>query len=370
MVAIPGQSDAFKKLAGAARGRLVTIGLIIVGVAILYGSCTARVAPNQWGVELRKFGFSKGLHPEPYGPGLYLVGPGTTMYTFPREVHLLEASAEREEQKAKYPDSATAIDEYFDRRAQILGDATHRVIDAINVQTSDGYAVSADVSLLYSIIDPIKIARDFGWGSLYIDAFVVNTFRNSLMQTLGKMNAESFYDEVVRIGAVKEAEALLQKRFAERGFKVERLLLRSYRYAANYEKSLRDKKVAVQLAEKNRKEGLVNEERAKLQQIESKGTAQITIAEAEVEAQIAKITAEAELYASRTRAKGDTEYNVAQAESKRLKAAALQLAGGRYVVAMENAKMLDSIGGAAMTPEQYVAFVRNMWSLIGLNGGK
>ena len=32
--------------------------------------------------------------------------------------------------------------------------------------------------------------------------------------------------------------------------------------------------------------------------------------------------------------------------------------------------MLDSIEGAAMTPEQYVAFVRSMWSLIGLNGGK
>jgi len=58
----------------------------------------------------------------------------------------------------------------------------------------------------------------------------------------------------------------------------------------NYEKSLRDKKVAVQLAEKNRKEGLVNEERAKLQQIESKGNASITIAEAE-------------LYASRARAR-------------------------------------------------------------------
>ncbi len=370
MVSIPGQLDALKRLSSSLRRRLILIALGFTACAIFYGSCTARVAPNQWGVELRKFGFSKGIHPEAYGAGLYFVGPGTTMYTFPREVHLLEASAEQQEQKGKYPEAARSIDEYFERRSEILGDATHRVIDAINVQTSDGYAVSADVSLLYSIVDPIKIARDFGWKSLYVDAFVINTFRNSVLQTLGKMNAESFYDEVVRIGAVKEAEVLMQKRFAERGFRVERLLLRSYRYVSNYEKSLRDKKVAVQLAEKNRKEGLVNEERAKLQQIESKGNAQITIAEAEVAAQIAKITAEAELYASRGRARGDTEYNIAQAESKRLKAAALQLAGGRYVVAMENAKMLDSIEGAAMTPEQYIAFVRNMWSLIGLNGGR
>lgn len=368
MVSIPGQLDAWKRLSGSVKRKLFLLGLGFIVVMTFYGSCTAHVAPNQWGVELKKFGFSKGIQPTPYGSGLYFVGPGTTMYTFPREVHLLEASAERQEQKAKYPEQANAIDEYFDHRATILGEATHRVIDAINVQTSDGYAVSTDVSLLYSIVDPIKIARDFGWQSMYVDSFVISTFRNSVLQTLGKLNAESFYNEVVRIGAVEEAQQLLQKRFAERGFKVERLLLSNYRYVANYEKSLRDKKVAVQLAEKNRKEGLVNEERAKLQQIESKGNAQITIAEAEVEAQIAKITAEAELYASRARARGDTEYNVAQAESKRLKAAALQNAGGRYVVAMENAKMLDSIEGAAMTPEQYIAFIRNMWSLIGLNG--
>lgn len=369
MVSIQGQADAWKRLSGSARKRVIQLGLLFFGTLLFYLSFTAHVAPNQWGVELRKFGFSKGIHPTPYGPGLYFVGPGTTMYTFPREQHLLEASSERQEQKGKYPDQSAAIDEYFNRRSELLGDATHRVVEAINVQTSDGYAVSTDVSLLYSIVDPIRVARDFGWGSLYVDAFVINTFRNSVLQTLGKMNAESFYNEVVRIAAIKDAESLLQQRFAERGFKVERLVLSSYRYVPNYEKSLRDKKVAVQLAEKNRKEGLVNEERAKLQSIESKGNASITIAEAEVEAQISKITAEAELYASRTRARGDTEYNVAQAESKRLKASALQNAGGKYVVAMENAKMLDSIEGAAMTPEQYITFVRSMWSLIGLNGG-
>jgi regulator of protease activity HflC (stomatin/prohibitin superfamily) len=369
MVTVAGQLDAWKRLSSSFRKRLIQLAVLVVGLSFFWGSFTAHVAPNQWGVELKKFGFAKGIEPTPYGPGLYFVGPGTTMYTFPRELHLLEASNERQELKERNPDQAGAIDAYFDHRASVLGDATHRAIDAINVQTSDGYAVSADVSLLYSITDPIKIARDFGWSSAYVDSFVINTFRNSVLQTLGKMNAESFYDEVVRIAAVKDAEALLEQRFAERGFKVERLLLRSYRYAPNYEKSLRDKKVAVQLAEKNRKEALVNEERAKLQSIESKGNASITIAEAEVEAQIAKITAEAELYASRARARGDTEYNVAQAESKRLKAAALQGGGGRYVVAMENAKMLDSIDGAAMTPEQYIAFIRNMWSLIGLSGG-
>ena len=146
------------------------------------------------------------------------------------------------------------------------------------------------------------------------------------------------------------------------------LLLRNFRYAESYEKALRDKKVAVQLAAKNRKESLANEERAKLKQIESKGNADITIAASEVQTKIAKVRAEAELYASQTRARADKEINVAQAEAKRLKADALTTAGGRYVVALETAKMFENIEGAVMTPEQYITFVRSAWALIGVGG--
>src|SRR5262249_35238305 len=163
---------------------------------------------------------------------------------------------------------------------------------------------------------------------LYVDSFVVNTFRNGVLATLGKMSAEQFYDEERRLKAVAEAEELLTARFADRGFKVEKLLLRDYYYSETYEKSLQEKKIAVQLTEKNRKESLVNEERAKLQQIESKGNAAITIAESEVNAQIAKIRAEAELYSSQVRAKADRELGLGEAESKRLKSDALTQAGG------------------------------------------
>ena len=86
-------------------------------------------------------------------------------------------------------------------------------------------------------------------------------------------------------------------------------------------------------------------------------------------AQIAKIRAEAELYASQTRAKADKEVNVAQAEAKRLKADALNTSGGRYVVALETAKMFENIEGAVMTPEQYISFIRNAWAVIGVSPG-
>ena len=39
------------------------------------------------------------------------------------------------------------------------------------------------------------------------------------------------------------------------------------------------------------------------------------------------------------------------------------------MVALETAKMFENIEGAVMTPEQYIAFVRNAWALIGVSPG-
>jgi regulator of protease activity HflC (stomatin/prohibitin superfamily) len=369
MVQVAGVGRALDTLKASIRGTVFIVLTTLIATALVYSSCTTRVLPNEWGVEQRRFGLTTGVVPRAFGPGLYFVGPGVTMHTFPREIHVLEASYDREEAVRRAGATGERVNAYFNRRDRLLGDATHRTVEALNIQTSDGYSVTADVTLLYSIADPVRVARDFGWGSLYVDSFVLNTFRNGVLTTLGKMNAESFYDEQVRIEAIQEAETLVRERFGERGFKVEKLLLRNFRYAEAYEKSLEAKKVAVQLTEKNRKESVVNEEKAKLKQIESKGNAAITIAESEVRARIAKVRAEAELYSSQTRARADKEVNVATAESKRLKAAALTQAGGRYVVALETAKMFDNIDGAVMTPEQYIAFVRNAWALIGVSSG-
>jgi regulator of protease activity HflC (stomatin/prohibitin superfamily) len=353
--------------------RTVVRGVAVVAALTLgYGACTARVAPNEFGVEQNKFGTHVGIVERAYGPGLYFVGAGTTMRTFPREILVLEASYDLEESlaKAQTSEAQARVREYFKRRQEVLGGgATHRAIDPLNIQTSDGYAVLADISLLYSIVDPVRVARDFGWGSTYVDSFAVSTFRNGVMSTLGKMNAESFYDEKIRIQAIAEAEAYLRDKFRERGFEVHRLLLRNYKYAPSYEKSLHDKKVAVQLTVKNEKERLVNEEKAKLQRTEAQGNARITIADSEVNAQIAKINAEADLYASQVRARADREVKVAEAEAKRLKAGALAEAGSRYVVGLETAKMFANIQSAVMTPEQYIQFVRSSWALIGLNAG-
>ena len=368
MVQPIGFNEALARLRNQLTRKLAVLAGAVVLLAIFYGSCTARVGPNEYGVEQKTLGVTTGVVERVFDPGMYFLGPGATMRTFPRGIQVLEASRDREESRERMPDRADEVERYFNERDRLLG-PSHRVIPALNVQTSDGYAVTADITLLYSIVEPVQVAKQFGWGSLYVDAFVINTVRNGIMATRGKMNAEAFYNGELRVAILKEAEDFLRQRFSERGFRVDQLLLRNFSYATDYERALQAKKVAVQLTEKNRKEGLVNEERAKLQQIESKGNAAITIAESQVAAEIAKIRAEADLYASQTRAKADREAGLAAAEAKRLKAEALTQTGGRYVMALETAKMFDNISAAAMTPEQYISFVRNAWALIGLNPG-
>src|SRR5512143_546139 len=174
MVQIAGREQALAALRSSF-GRFGCLGLAALAVvAVLYSSCTARVLPNEWGVEQRRLGISTGIVEKAYGPGLYFVGIGATMHTFPREIHVLEASNDREESrsKARGGDAAARVDAYFDERDRVLGKSTHRVVEALNIQTSDGYAVAADVTLLYSIADPVAVAKQFGWGSLYVDSFV------------------------------------------------------------------------------------------------------------------------------------------------------------------------------------------------------
>src|SRR5258707_4409788 len=283
MVEIVGKSTALQRLKVTVTRFLLLALLRGVMVAILYGYCTTRVLPNEYGVQQQRLGINTGIEARVYGPGLYFLGPGVTMHAFPRGVQILEASNDREEarSKAKTAIVARKVDEYFDKRRKLLIETAHLPLEAFTVQTSDGYSVIAAITLLYSIVDPVRVAKDFGWGSLYVEGFVVNTFRNGVLSTLGKMNAESFYDEKERIARIKEAEDFLKEKFAVRGFKAEKLLLGSYTYAPNYEKSLHDKKVAVQFAEEKRQAGLVKHEGGQQQNNRSKGNAANTNAQSE-----------------------------------------------------------------------------------------
>src|SRR5215469_5004904 len=101
MVQIEGKGLAWDRLKATTRRFLVLVAAGVVVVAIFYGSCTSRVLPNEYGVEQQRFGTRTGIEDHVYVPGLYFLGPGVTMHSFPRGVQVLEASNDREEARSK-----------------------------------------------------------------------------------------------------------------------------------------------------------------------------------------------------------------------------------------------------------------------------
>src|SRR5258708_25880144 len=101
MVRVAGYSAALNTLRATAVRKLIRIAVLLGIAVVFYGSCTARVRTNEFGVEQRRFGFKTGIADRIYEPGLYFVGPGTTMHQFSREIHVLEASSDQEEAYTK-----------------------------------------------------------------------------------------------------------------------------------------------------------------------------------------------------------------------------------------------------------------------------
>ena len=97
MVEVSGKRTALDAIKTSVKRLGITGVLGVVAVGFLYTACTVRVLPNEMGVEQRKFGFKVGIVEKTFGPGLYVVGPGGTMHTFSREMHVLEAAGTQSE---------------------------------------------------------------------------------------------------------------------------------------------------------------------------------------------------------------------------------------------------------------------------------
>src|SRR6185436_6696564 len=82
-----------------------------------------------------------------------------------------------------------------------LGDAG-RAAPPLNIQTSEGYKVSVDISVLYRIVDPYKVITQVGPGRLYEDSLVIPRSEQTLRKSLGELDAENFYDVEKRLGRI------------------------------------------------------------------------------------------------------------------------------------------------------------------------
>ena len=298
------------------------LGVVLFGGLFLYNLCTIYVRPYEMGVKQVILGSEKGIREGVYGPGLHWVTPGAErMHLFPSDLQLLEMA---------------------DNSAEVGEGADHRVVRAIKIQTSEGYTVSADVTVLYRIEDPYRVITQIGPGRLYEDSAVIPRAEQVLRRTLGEMDADDFYKGDRRDKAVALAQKVMVAELEPKGIKVTHVLLRQYRYDARYQQAIEQRKIQDQSVFKNMAEAEAAQAEAEKNRIIAEGQAKVQVELSRGDAEVAKLRSEAELYRRTQAAQGDLVVKLAKAKGIELENVALRGAGSENMVGL---KMADVLGG-------------------------
>src|SRR5262245_12355434 len=188
-----------------ARNRVVRVAAVTwFGFFVLGSFCSTYVPPNMIGLRQVYFGSSAGIRPEPYGPGLHLVISGVErLHLFPHDLQVINFS-----------DSSSEVSAQF------------RSAPSIKIQTSDGYNVQLDVSVLYRIRDPYKVFTEAGPGRAFEDRLVIPRTDRVLRRTLGELNSEQFYQGPKRIEKATAAHDQLVTEAAPFGIQIDAVLVR------------------------------------------------------------------------------------------------------------------------------------------------
>ena len=234
--------------------------------------------------------------------------------------------------------------------------------DDIQVQSSDGYSISLDVTVKYRIKEGMA-HKLFQQSRNNYREIVKNEARNACMKVFGTMKTENFYNSKERKEKSFEAKNMLAKNLEDNYIDVIDLLIRNVQFDPEYENKIRKKKLADQEVELNKSMKKAEEMRGKTQMTEAETSkllnviikekeAELVKMEAATNREIAKIKADyekyytekcadADLIESRMKAEGNLLIKQAEAEGEKLRNQAMQGVGGSTIVALEAAKNLN-----------------------------
>lgn len=305
-------------------GRLLwPVGAILAIVLISYGSCTTYVRPGQYGVKQVIVGPSQGVQTDIYPPGLHWLTPGVErMHIFPADLQVLEMSDQTGTHEPK---------------------TNMRHVPAIKIQTSEGYTVSVDITVLYRIEDAYKVMTQIGPGRLYEDSAVIPRAEQQLRRKFGELDAEQFYQGNHREAAAAEAQRLLTDELSPKGIHITHVLVRQYRYDQRYQAAIESRKIQDQTVFKNRAEAAAAMEEAKKNTIVAEGQAAVATELARGEAEVKKIESEADLYRRTKEAEGQLKVELAKATGIDLENRALRVGGSENMVGLKMAEALEGV---------------------------
>jgi len=316
---------------------ITLIILILIALLIILDSCFVYVKPNQYGIKVVRVGLHRGVQKDIYQAGLHFVLPFglQEMQVLPREMLVLEMT--------NYPKTASLY---------------ARQEKAAHIQTSDGFFVDVDVSILYRIADPYKVFTIIGPGALYEDNGIIPKAEPVLKATLGELTTEEFYNSPLRVKKSEAAKQMLNKELNQKGLAVEEVMVRYFKYREEIQKNIEEKKLKDQLVFKNQAEARAAVEEATLKKIEQEGKVIVAVEMEKGKAYVTRKRAEKDLYVRTKMAEADLLVKLAEAEKVRLKNAAMEGVGAERMVGLKMADVykglqiviLPSDGPAGVNP--------------------
>ena len=299
------------------------IGAVIVGIYVLGSSCSTYVPPNMVGIRQVYFGSGAGIKPEIYGPGLhFIVGGVERLHQFPRDLQVINFSDSASEASQK-----------------------SRQADSIKIQTSDGYNVQLDVSIIYRIKDPYHVFTEAGPGSAFEDRLVLPRADRILRKTLGELNSEEFYQGPKRIEKAQAAHDQLVTEVAPYGIEIAAVLVRKYTYDPKYQQMIEGRKIRDQTVFLRQAEAKAAIEQRKRDTMVAEGAANQETEVSRGRAEVEKLRAQADLYQRKRASEGRLLVELADAKGTQLENTALQGQGSENLVGL---KMADALRGVRM----------------------
>ncbi|NIA13921.1 MAG: SPFH domain-containing protein [Nitrospiraceae bacterium] len=309
-------------------GIIAIVAILLLLTFGILNTCFEYVRPNEFGIKEAKVGPNRGIQEKVYPPGLAFVLPFglERIHHFPRNIQVLELT--------DFPTRQTTRDRF---RPTFFSDK------AAKIQTSDGFYVDVDVTILYRIVDPYKLINSVGPGLLYHDNGILPKAEPILKQAFGELATEDFYNSPLRVEKAEMARDLLDAELAPKGFKIDHVLVRYFRYSDEIQRNIELKKLQDQLVFKNQAEGRAAKEEASLKRVTQEGEMQVRITLEGGNAYKVKKDAERELYVRKKKAQADLLVQLAEAKRTELKNTAMQVVGADKMVALRMADVLKGL---------------------------
>lgn len=329
--------DFVKKIIPNKKKRFILILILVVFILIFLRTCFVYVRPNEFGIKQINVGIKSGIQPEVYTTGYHFLMPLGLhiMHRFPRNIQVFELT--------NYPTNAST---------------SASLVKAAHIQTSDGFFVDVDVSILYRITDPYKTITTIGPGRLYEESGIIPKAESKLKESLGVLTTEEFFNSPLRVEKAQKAKDLLNLELNPKGILIEHVLIRYFQYSDEIQRNIEAKKLKDQMVFTNQSKAKATAEEAIVKKVQQEGAAQVKIKLSEGDAYVTEKVAEQNNYRRIRRSAADKLIKLAEAEKTRLINQAYEKAGSENLVGLEMAKvyegleviMLPSSGSDGMNP--------------------